>query len=131
MIRRPARRMPEIPTASLADVAFLILIFFLATTHIDVEKGIRLTLPAKGAATVVARPDLIMLLINAQGEVLLDEQEVALAAIKEVLQPRLAANPNLIVSVKAHPQAEYRVYLAVIDQIKQAGGRRISIAEPD
>ena len=38
----------EIPTSSLADMAFLLLTFFLVTTTIDVDKGITLVLPAKG-----------------------------------------------------------------------------------
>jgi biopolymer transport protein ExbD len=40
-----ARKMPEIPSASLADIAFLLLIFFLVTTTMDVDKGLERRLP--------------------------------------------------------------------------------------
>ena len=38
----------EIPTSSLADIAFLLLVFFLVTTTIDMDKGLSLVLPAPG-----------------------------------------------------------------------------------
>ncbi len=115
----------------MADIAFLILIFYLATTTINIDKGIGLTLPAKGEAKEVAKQNLISLLINAQGEVLLDNEVVAIPAIREIVRNKLLANDKLIVSVKADKATEYRVYLAVLDQLKQAEVARISIAEPD
>ena len=41
-----ASREAEIPTSSMADIAFLLLIFFLVTTTIDVDTGIGMVLPA-------------------------------------------------------------------------------------
>ena len=38
----------EIPTSSMADIAFLLLIFFLVTTTIDMDKGLGIILPAEG-----------------------------------------------------------------------------------
>ena len=38
----------EIPTSSMADIAFLLLIFFLVTTTIDMDKGLGIVLPAEG-----------------------------------------------------------------------------------
>jgi len=38
----------EIPSASLSDIVFLLLIFFLVTTSIDTEKGLDLVLPDVG-----------------------------------------------------------------------------------
>jgi len=42
---RKARKMPEIPSASLADIAFLLLIFFLTSTSMDTDKGLERRLP--------------------------------------------------------------------------------------
>jgi len=39
------RKMPEIPSASMADIAFLLLIFFLVTTTMDVDSGLERRLP--------------------------------------------------------------------------------------
>ncbi len=40
-----ARNVPEIPTASMADIAFMLLIFFLVATTMDVDSGLSRTLP--------------------------------------------------------------------------------------
>ena len=45
--RRDGRDDVEIPTSSMADIAFLLLIFFLVTTTINVDTGIGMTLPPK------------------------------------------------------------------------------------
>ncbi|MBN1822198.1 MAG: biopolymer transporter ExbD [Prolixibacteraceae bacterium] len=40
-----AKKIPEIPSASLADIAFMLLIFFLVTTTMDVDSGLERRLP--------------------------------------------------------------------------------------
>lgn len=130
MVKKRKNRNAEIPTASLADIAFLILIFFLATTTIDVDKGLGLTLPAKGETKDIKQKNIVNLLINQTGEVLLDNEQLDVRSLKQVIQQKLLENPLLIISVKATPETEYRVYVEVMDQIKQSGATRISLAEP-
>jgi biopolymer transport protein ExbD len=131
MVEKRRKRDSEIPQSSLADIAFLLLIFYLATTTINVDKGIGLTLPAKGEAKEVAKQNVSNLLINAQGEVLLDNEVTPISAIKDIVRNKLIQNDKLIISVKADKDTDYRAYIAVLDQLKQANATRISIAEPD
>jgi biopolymer transport protein ExbD len=70
-------------------------------------------------------------LINAQGEVMLDDTPTPLTQIKGIIEEKLARNPNLIVSVKTDENTDYWVYVRVLDQLKQANASRISIAEPE
>ena len=121
----------EIPTSSLADIAFLLLVFFLVTTTIDVDKGIGLGLPAKGETKEVHKQNITNLLINAQGEVLLDDAPIEIQLIKNVIKTKLAERPGLIVSVKTDQDTDYYAYIKVLDQLKQANASRISIAEPE
>ncbi|MFQ6615234.1 MAG: ExbD/TolR family protein [Fidelibacterota bacterium] len=121
----------EIPTASMADIAFLLLIFFLVTTTIDMDKGLGLVLPPKGEQKEVPKKNISNLLINAKGEVLLDKEPIQVRNIKRVIKEKLAANDKLIVSVKTHPMTKYQDYIDVLDQLKQAEATRISIAESD
>ena len=44
---------------------------------------------------------------------------------------KIAENDKLIISVKAHEKTKYADYVAVIDQLKMANAKRISIAETD
>ena len=130
-VEKKKKRENDIPMASLADIAFLLLIFFLVTTTIDVDRGIGLTLPAKGEETEVRTKNIANLLINAQGEVLLDNEPVSVNDVNRVIKLKLQANPLLIVSVKTDRQTKYEVYVQVLDELKIAKATRISIAEPE
>ncbi|HIZ33702.1 MAG TPA: biopolymer transporter ExbD [Candidatus Bacteroides merdigallinarum] len=51
MFHRPQRRIPEINASSTADIAFLLLIFFLLTTSMDTDRGLQRRLPPPGRPT--------------------------------------------------------------------------------
>jgi len=121
----------EIPQGSLADIAFLLLIFFLVTTTIDMDKGLGLVLPAKGEETEVAKQNISNLLINARGDILLDEEVVTLRDIQPLMRQKIQENPKLIVSVKTDRRTKYQTYIDVLDELKQSAATRISIANPE
>ncbi len=124
-------RAAEIPTSSLADIAFLLLAFFLVTTTIDVDKGIGLTLPPIGQQVKVREKNIANVLINEQGEVLIDNQVVQIPAITGIIKQKILQNPKLIVSIKTQRGTKYGTYIKVLDKIKGGGATRISIAEPE
>ena len=119
----------EIPTSSMADIAFLLLIFFLVTTTIDTDKGLGIVLPPPGDIEIEIRKENILnCLINSQGKVLLDEEPISVEQIHRVVGQKLRKNDKLIISVKTHPKTAYNDYVRVIDQLKMADAKRISIA---
>ena len=119
----------EIPTSSMADIAFLLLIFFLVTTTIDTDKGLGIVLPPPGDIEIEIRKENILnCLINSQGKALLDEEPISVAQIHRVVGQKLRKNDKLIISVKSHPKTTYNDYVRVIDQLKMADAKRISIA---
>lgn len=122
----------EIPTSALPDIVFLLLIFFLVTTTIDAEKGLDLVLPpAQSELLKMAPENIVNLLINAAGNVAIDNQIVEIRDITRIIKERLQANPILVVSVKTDKLTKYDVYLDVIDKLKKAEAKRISLAEPE
>ncbi|MCH7496769.1 MAG: biopolymer transporter ExbD [Candidatus Marinimicrobia bacterium] len=131
MLQRKRKGLAEIPSASMADIAFLLLVFFLVTTTISMDKGIGLVLPAIGEVIEVNPKNITNVLVNATGQVLLDDELVPLNQLRNRISNQLAQNDKLIVSVKTHPQTRHQIYIDVLDQLKQAGATRISIAEPD
>jgi biopolymer transport protein ExbD len=122
----------EIPSASLADIVFLLLIFFLVTTSIDTEKGLDLVLPPPGDTEVkIPKKNIANLFINASGEAMLDNEIIDVREISRLIKDKLFENPLLIVSLKTHKDSDYNVYIHVLDQLKKAEAKRISLAEPD
>jgi biopolymer transport protein ExbD len=121
----------SIPTATLPDVAFLLLLFFLVTTTIDVDKGIGLVLPPKGETKEVPKKNIVNVLVAADGRVMVENEVTDISMIKGLIQRKIMENPNLIVSVKTDAKTAYRDYVRVLDQLKQANAKRISIAEPE
>ncbi len=122
----------EIPTSALPDIVFLLLIFFLVTTTIDAEKGLDLVLPpAQSELLKMAPENIANLLINAAGNVAIDNQIVEIRDITRIIKERLQSNPILVVSVKTDKLTKYDVYLDVIDKLKKAEAKRISLAEPE
>lgn len=79
---RKSRKTPEIPAASMADIAFLLLIFFLITTTIATDKGLTLTLPPK-ADPNQPPPDvtknqrnIFKVLVNSSDRILVEDEPV-------------------------------------------------------
>ena len=119
----------EIPTASMADIAFLLLIFFLVTTTIDMDKGLGIVLPAEGEQVEVSSKNILNCLINSTGQVLLGDEPIKISDINRVVRQKIQENNKLIISVKSHEKTKYKDYISVIDQLKMANATRISIAE--
>ncbi|HIL86170.1 MAG TPA: biopolymer transporter ExbD [Candidatus Marinimicrobia bacterium] len=130
-IRQRKARTGTIPDGGMADIAFLLLIFFLVTTTIDMDKGIGIILPAEGQELEINKKNILNCLISASGAVLLGGEPIELKDLSRKVKEELRANDKLIVSVKAHEKAQYDVYIEVLDQLKLAKATRISIAETE
>lgn len=133
---RGSRVPPAIPTASMADIAFLLICFFLVSTTLNQDKGLSLHLPAMGEGKKVQTKNICNVWISKDDRVAIYEPPdnlIALPfqALRGEIQERLGANPNLIVSVKTERGATYRTFIDVLDVLKLAGATKISIANPE
>jgi biopolymer transport protein ExbD len=138
ILKRKSRVSDEIPTASMADIAFLLLIFFLVTTVFAEDRGLSLVLPEKATEEVEVNPkNIITFYVVGNGVVQLrrgdspDKQTINYDQVEAVARQELAANPRLIVSVKTSPDAKYVDMVNVLDEVKLAGATRISLQEWD
>jgi biopolymer transport protein ExbD len=129
--RKRPRLTATIPTSSMADIAFLLIVFFLVTTSLSQNKGLGLTLPPAGASTRVPSRNITRVWINSLGQIAHDEEEVTLEQLRNRIETMTGENPNLIVSIKTAPDSRYETFVNVVDEIKKAGNDKISIAEPE
>jgi biopolymer transport protein ExbD len=132
--RRDDREEAEIPTAGMADIAFLLLIFFLVTTTINVDTGIGMTLPPKLKPEQKPPPvkdrNLMNVLVNASGDVLIEEERASIAEIRDRVKkhvlnygenPDLADSPgDAVISIKTDAQTPYSTYIETLDEVWMA-----------
>ncbi len=138
LLNRKSRVSDEIPTASMADIAFLLLIFFLVTTVFAEDRGLSLVLPEQQTEEVEVNPkNIITFYVVGDGVVELrrgdspDKQTLNYDQIEAVTRQELAANPKLIVALKTAPEANYVDMVNALDEVKLAGASRISLQEWD
>jgi len=138
LLEKKKKRSHEINSSSMADIAFLLLIFFLVTTTIDMDKGIPMILPERGGEIKINPKNIAKILVNAEGAVLYDNRIVEDRELTDLLETRLKetgldsdGKPKLIVSIKTDRATKYERYIMILDLVKEAGATKISIAEPD
>lgn len=128
-MRIPRRAVPaEIPTASMADVAFLLIIFFLVTSVFSVTRGIQFSLPRHDEASLSASPEAAVLIkIASDGSLLVDEKPMRLEQVAGYLGPKLERNPTKSVIVQTAMEAPYAAMIDVFDEIRQIGVTNVVI----
>ena len=133
--KRESRVSPEIPTASMADIAFLLIVFFLVTTTMNQDKGLSLHLPPVGETKEVQSKNILNVWINARDQLAFFENDqltpIPTGQLQSQIKARMAENDKLIISVKTERGATYRTCVDVLDDLKMAGATKISIANPE
>jgi biopolymer transport protein ExbD len=135
LLRKKSKVNDQIPTSSMADIAFLLLVFFLVTTVFDEEIGLQVVLPEKGPESEqeVSPKNLLFFLVQPDGSVIVrrgespQEQRITARQVEGVMRQSLASNPNVIGVVQTSPQARYESMIRVLDGIQTAGATRFSL----
>ncbi|MCC6011949.1 biopolymer transporter ExbD [Candidatus Caldipriscus sp.] len=120
----------EIPTASMADIAFLLIIFFMTTTNFARERGLKFVLPEKKdqpQEVKIKSENLLKISINDKGELFLNDEEVRWENLEREVKLRLEKNPNLIILIRTHRDAPYEYMIRAFDAVKAAGGKKVGL----
>ncbi|MEO0067626.1 MAG: biopolymer transporter ExbD [candidate division WOR-3 bacterium] len=118
---------PNIPTASMGDIAFLIIIFFMTTSIFSREKGLKIVLPEKGAETKIKSENILTVAVSQTGQVLIGERVVNIPEVNTIVREELAKNPQLAIALRVSRKAPYQTMIEVFDQLKVAKAERISL----
>lgn len=127
-LRKRETTQVEIPTASMPDIAFLLIVFFLLSTIFSTEMGLQIILPEHGQEVKVKKSNIAHVYVNETGAVKIEGEPVEVNMIPEKTQGMLAENDSLIFSIKTHPEAKYEYMVTVFDKLKHGGADRISFA---
>ncbi len=133
ILKKKSRASGEIPTSSMADIAFLLLIFFLVTTVFDEERGLRIVLPESEQEVEVSQKNILHLTVMPNGIVQVKRgespqiQETQASEIGPIWREEFSRNDELIAAVKTHPEAAHRRMIDVLDQLQASGATRINL----
>lgn len=142
------RDLPEINAGSMADIAFLLLIFFLVTTTMNVDQGIFTKLPRKTEdpnKVVLRDKNILDVTINGKNQLLVENEEIEVAALTKIAldfidngggtdkegnpctwcqgaqDPTSSDHPSkALIAVDAHRSAHYETYVVVLDHLHRA-----------
>lgn len=111
----------EIPTSSMADIAFLLIVYFMLTSTFATTRGLDFSLPKEQEDTpLVEKEDSVLIEIQPGGQLIVDGTPRQLDTLLEYLQPRLERNPVKPVIIRPDPAAEYGYMVNVFDELRQA-----------
>lgn len=127
--KRKKKGVPEISMASTADISFLLLIFFIVSTVFNLEMGLPLILPSgqNESTAQVSRKNVLEIKAHSDNSISVKGTPVRLAEIRRMVKEAQDANPKLIVVIQTSPQAQYGVMIDILDELKMAKIRKISI----
>lgn len=117
---------PNIPTASMADIAFLLLIFFLATTIFKMEEGLVVHLPKAVATERLPREMVSHIWVSAAGKISIDDKIVDMVQVEPVMAQKWRDNPGMIVGFKTDRNVPYRIMNDAMEQLKRANALSVA-----
>jgi len=136
VLRRKRKDLGGIPTSSMSDVAFLLLIFFLSTTKFDIKKGLGIVLPAASDNTTkkvrLKNENLTKIWIDKDGIITLksggDEQIVPMNKLQKTIHQIVKDNPDMVISLKTDRKSKYHYMVEVLDKLQASGAEKISLS---
>ena len=123
---------PEIPTSSMADIAFLLIVFFMVTSVFSVTRGLEFQLPRNDNTNAQdsSTEEAVHIHIAPAGAdciYTVDKEVMYLEDSTGYLQPKLARNPKKFVIIDPEPTAPYKCMVNAFDELKQGDVKNISI----
>ena len=127
LIRRKQHETPELNTTSTADISFMLLIFFLVTTSMDVDKGLLRQLPSpepqkkEQQQTVVDKANLMALRLTAGDTLLVNDKPMKVSQLKEeTIRFVHRLGKKHLISIESDRDADYNLYFQMQNQLMEA-----------
>lgn len=120
----------DIPTSSLADIAFLLLIFFMVTTVFRKEKrrDIQWTEAEATEKIDAKRKDILHVWVQENGDIWINDKLIAVDDVADVVRPIYADNRELVVAIRGDRDVPYQRINTITKQLQSAGAVRVTFA---
>ena len=127
-ISRRVHTQNVIPTASMADIAMLLLIFFLSTAIFRAQEAMSVRLPGAFTGERIRREEAIGIWLGPDGRVAFNDAAVPPDRVAEILAAKLRQNPALTIALRADARVPYQRVAEILDQLKVARAPRVAFA---
>ncbi|MBD3237506.1 MAG: hypothetical protein GF330_12440 [Candidatus Eisenbacteria bacterium] len=116
----------QIPTGSMGDIVFLLLVFFMATTIFKTEEGLTVTLPRAEAGLQVPRERVTHVWADSRGNITIDDRFLTMESVEAVLAQKMRENPALLVGCNLDSGLPYSFVDELLMQLRKANAINVS-----
>ena len=125
-IKKAERPKTLIPTASMADIAFLLLLFFMVSTVFVREKGLKVRMPRAETIQKIPRNHSATIYVDRNGAISIDDMIVSIPDVQWVMQKKYFDDFNVIACFRTDRDASYGMMSDILNQLREAGTLRVS-----
>lgn len=126
--RRPDDEDIRLGIAPLIDIVFLLLIFFMVTSHFDVASGVRIRLPQSSRRILDQIEDKVTLVMDRSGKVYFEGREIDQKTLREDLEDIVGRQGIVRLVLQADKDVRHGQVVEIMDLAKAAGVHSIIIA---
>lgn len=126
--RKGKKERATIPTASMADIAFLLILFFMVTTVFRAEQGLVVNLPEAEEGRKLPNKGIVHVYVSRDGLISIDDNMLTRNQVSVVMLKKMLVDPSIIVSLRIDRDAKYDVVGDIFDQLSEAKALRVSLA---
>lgn len=126
--KKRAKSKTEIPTSSMPDIVFMLLLFFMVTTTLrEVDVLVQFTLPEAEAIEKIENKRLISYIWVGNNErIQLNDNIVKLEDVRSIMYKKRVDLPNVIVSLRVDKNANMGIITDIQQELRKADTRRIN-----
>ncbi len=126
--RSRLQRSPEVPTSSMADIAFLLIIFFMLTAVFTSNRGIQFAFPKEDPTRLDVQPEeAVHIKITGEQQYLVDKTPMSLGSLASYVEAKMGQNPSKPVIIQTQGHVPYRVMIEVFDLLRHLEVKNISV----
>lgn len=126
---RKAKVGTAVPTASMADIAFLLLVFFMVSTVFVRYRGIPVQLPpAEKIEELESRRNVTSIWVSRKGVINIDDRAVPLDQVGKTIHAKRMVNPRLVISIKGDREARFGLLSDVMQELRKVEALRVNFA---
>jgi len=129
-LQRKSKASQEIPSSSMADIAFLLLIFFMVSTVFQKDKKREILWPEAEASEKIdeKQKDILNIWMETSGDVYINDLHWEMEEVRAVVRPLFADNQQLVISIRSDQNVPYRHIDLLQKELQGAGALRVVFA---